>query len=136
MPSPSSERLVSLPAGVDLHARPAAQFVRTAMAFQARIAVAAGGAPDGGLGTDGTLVGAAIAAADQGDGAIVLGDLGSAILTARHVLDERVNGNGSVRLVDAPLVEGAIAAAVVASAGMSLDEVAAAAEEARAVPKF
>src|SRR3954449_3558612 len=72
---------------------------------------AAGGDPDGGLGTDGSLVGAAIAAADQGDGAIVLGDLGSAILTVRHVLDERVNGNGSVRLVDAPLVEGAIGAA-------------------------
>ena len=42
MPSPSSERLVSLPAGVDLHARPAAQFVRTAMTFSAQIAVAAG----------------------------------------------------------------------------------------------
>jgi PTS hybrid protein len=97
---------------------------------------AAGGAPDGGLGTDGSLVDAAIAAADQGDGAIVLGDLGSAILTARHVLDERAGSNGSVRLVDAPLVEGAIAAAVVASAGMALDEVASAAEEARAVPKF
>jgi PTS hybrid protein len=97
---------------------------------------AAGGTPDGGLGTDGTLVGAAIAAADQGAGAIVLGDLGSAILTARHVLDERVNGNGSVRLVDAPLVEGAIAAAVVASAGMGVNEVASAAEEARADPKF
>ena len=96
---------------------------------------AAGGDPDGGLGTDGSLVGAA-AAADQGDGAIVLGDLGSAILTARAVLEEQVNGNGSIRLVDAPLVEGAIAAAVVASAGMALDEVVAAAEEARAVPKF
>ena len=97
---------------------------------------AAGGDPDGGLGTDGSLVGAAIAAADQGDGAIVLGDLGSAILTARAVLEERASGNGSVRLVDAPLVEGAIAAAVVASAGMALDEVVSAAEEARAVPKF
>jgi phosphotransferase system HPr (HPr) family protein len=42
VPSPSSERLVSLPDGVDLHARPAAQFVRTAMGFRARIAVAAG----------------------------------------------------------------------------------------------
>ena len=41
MPSPSSERLVSLPAGVDLHARPGAQFVRTAMGFQASIAVIA-----------------------------------------------------------------------------------------------
>ena len=97
---------------------------------------AAGGDPDGGLGTDGSLVGAAIAAADQGEGAIVLGDLGSAILTARAVLEDHAGGNGSVRLVDAPLVEGAIAAAVVASAGMSLDEVVAAAEEARAVPKF
>ena len=43
MPSPSSERLVSLPAGVDLHARPAAQFVRTAVGFSADIAVAVNG---------------------------------------------------------------------------------------------
>ena len=42
MPFPSCERLVSLPNDVDLHARPAAQFVRTAMAFEASIAVAAG----------------------------------------------------------------------------------------------
>ena len=95
---------------------------------------AAGGDPDGGLGTDGARVSAAIAAADQGDGAVVLGDLGSSILTARAVLEEQVNG--SVRLVDAPLVEGAVAAAVVASAGMSLDEVVAAAEEARGTAKF
>ena len=38
--------------------------------------------------------------------------------------------------MDAPLVEGAIAAAVMASAGMPLDDVVKAAEEARAVPKF
>jgi len=96
---------------------------------------AAGGAPDGGLGTDGARVEAAIAAADQGDGAIVLGDLGSAILTARHVLDGHAD-NGSVRLVDAPLVEGAVAAAVVSSAGRPLDEVAGAAEDARVIPKL
>ena len=96
---------------------------------------AAGGAPGGGLGTDGTLVEAAIAAADQGDGAIVLGDLGSAILTVRAVLEDHAF-NGSVRLVDAPLVEGAVAAAVVSSAGRPLDEVAAAAEGARAIPKL
>ena len=34
---------VTLPADVDLHARPAAVFVRTAMRFTARIVVAAGG---------------------------------------------------------------------------------------------
>ena len=38
----SSETLVALPAGVDLHARPAAQFVRAAMGFQAAIRIAAG----------------------------------------------------------------------------------------------
>ena len=40
MSSPSSE--VVLPEHVDLHARPAAQFVRAAMAFSSRIQVAAG----------------------------------------------------------------------------------------------
>jgi phosphotransferase system HPr (HPr) family protein len=39
----SFEKTVALPAGVDLHARPAAQFVRTAMGFAARIVVSAGG---------------------------------------------------------------------------------------------
>ena len=37
----SSETTVDLPANVDLHARPAADFVRTAMRFDASIAVAA-----------------------------------------------------------------------------------------------
>jgi len=41
-PRPTAERTVALPAGVDLHARPAAQFVRTAMGFSARIVVTAG----------------------------------------------------------------------------------------------
>jgi phosphotransferase system HPr (HPr) family protein len=37
----SCEKLVALPADVDLHARPAAQFVRTAMAQHATIVVSA-----------------------------------------------------------------------------------------------
>jgi len=92
----------------------------------------AGGTPDGGLGTDAERIEAAVDAADRGDGVIVLGDLGSAILTARAVTEDREG----VRLVDAPLVEGAIAAAVSASAGLALDDVVRAAEEARTVPKF
>lgn len=95
----------------------------------------AGGLPDGTLGTDEDRVRAAIRAADQGSGVVVLGDLGSAILTVRHVL-ERHNGNGSVRLVDAPIVEGAVAAAVTASANMPLDDVARSAEEARGAGKL
>jgi dihydroxyacetone kinase phosphotransfer subunit len=96
---------------------------------------AAGGSPDGTLGTDAELVRLALERADTGSGAIVLGDLGSAILTVRHVLEQ--NGtNGRVVLVDAPLVEGAVAAAVVASVGSELADVARAAEEARGAVKL
>ena len=43
MAQASSEGLVvTLPGGVDLHARPAADFVRTAMGFAANIQVASG----------------------------------------------------------------------------------------------
>ena len=94
----------------------------------------AGGDPAGGLGTDEALVQRALAAADQGDGVVVLADLGSAILTVRHVLEGEPNGH--VRLADAPLVEGAVAAAVVASAARSLEDVARAAEEARDAGKL
>jgi PTS hybrid protein len=94
----------------------------------------AGGTAEGGLGTDAERVRAAIDAADTGDGAIVLGDLGSAILTARVVLAGE--DDGRVRLVDAPLVEGAVAAAVTASAGLGLDDVASAAEEAWSAAKL
>jgi PTS hybrid protein len=94
----------------------------------------AGGTADGSLGTDEGRVRDAIRQADQGAGVIVLGDLGSAILTIRHVLESRANGHA--RLVDAPLVEGAVAAAVMASAGSSADVVAQAAEEARGANKL
>ena len=93
-----------------------------------------GGTADGGLGTDADRVEAALDAADRGDGVIVLGDLGSAILTVRSVLEDREGSDD--RLVDAPLVEGAVAAAVTASAGLAVDDVVRAAEEARVVPKF
>lgn len=93
----------------------------------------AGGGPDGRLGTDGDRVRDAIRHADTGDGVVVLGDIGSAFLTIRHVL-ERMNGR--VRLVDAPFVEGTVSAAVVASVGSALDDVAKAAEEARGANKL
>lgn len=95
---------------------------------------AAGGGPGGTLGTDDGLVRDAIRRADSGAGVVVLGDLGSAILTIRHVLERQSNGH--VRLVDAPLVEGSVAAAVMASTGSELDVVVAAAEEARGASKL
>ena len=94
----------------------------------------AGGGPDGTLGTDDGLVRDAIRRANQGEGVVVLGDLGSAILTIRHVLERQSNGHA--RLVDAPLVEGTVAAAVVASTGCSIDDVVRAAEEARGAGKL
>ncbi|MEW1907873.1 dihydroxyacetone kinase phosphoryl donor subunit DhaM [Kitasatospora sp. NPDC085895] len=95
-------------------------------AGEVRVAVAAGSA-DGGLGTSDEKIARAIDEADGGGGVAVLADLGSAVLTARLVLAERP---GAV-LVDAPFVEGAVAAAVTASTGAPLDEVVTAAEEAR-----
>lgn len=104
------------------------------MAPDVTVAVA-GGTDDGEIGTSLELVSAAVAEADSGDGAVVLTDLGSATMTAEMALellddDQRAR----VALVDAPLVEGAIAAATTANGGASLDEVRAAAEAASAPP--
>jgi PTS hybrid protein len=94
--------------------------------------VAAGGTDDGRIGTSFDRVSAGIAEADSGAGVAVLCDLGSAILTAETALDfldEEVRAR--VRIVDAPLVEGGVAAAVAAEAGDPLDAVVDAAESAR-----
>jgi PTS hybrid protein len=95
----------------------------------------AGGTDDGQLGTSGDRVSEALERADTGDGVVVLGDLGSSILVVRHLL-EQLGANGRIRLVDGPLVEGAIAAAVVASGGAPIADVAAAAESARDARKL
>jgi PTS hybrid protein len=94
----------------------------------------AGGTADGELGTDEGRVRDAIRRADQGDGVVVFGDLGSAILTIRHVLESRANGHA--KLVDAPIVEGVVASAVMASAGCSVEDVVTAAESARDARKL
>ncbi|GAA4375481.1 dihydroxyacetone kinase phosphoryl donor subunit DhaM [Agromyces bauzanensis] len=102
------------------------------MAPLARL-VAAGGTDDGRIGTSFDLVNAGIAEADAGAGVVILCDLGSAILTAETALDFLDDETRArVRIVDAPLVEGGVAAAVAAEAGDGLDEVVAAAESARA----
>ncbi|MFD5417920.1 PTS-dependent dihydroxyacetone kinase phosphotransferase subunit DhaM [Streptomyces sp. NPDC127069] len=89
----------------------------------------AGGSPDGGLGTSAELVLAAAAAVDQGAGVALLADLGSSVLTVKALLEDGDLPPDS-RLVDAPFLEGAVAAVVAASAGAPLEAVAAAATEA------
>ncbi|MFC7248010.1 dihydroxyacetone kinase phosphoryl donor subunit DhaM [Catellatospora aurea] len=88
----------------------------------------AGGDDDGGLGTSYDLIRDAIAEAGSGGGVLVLPDLGSSVLTAKALLEQ--HPDPGVRLVDAPFVEGAVAAAVIAATGADLDTVADAAEEA------
>jgi PTS hybrid protein len=94
------------------------------MAETVRI-LAAGGADDGGIGTDATLIAEAIAAADEGDGVLLLVEFGSAVLSAQVAIDELVDEElrPRVRIAEAPVVEGAVVAAIQASTGSSLEEV-------------
>ena len=96
----------------------------------------AGGSGDGGLGTDPDRIAAAIRAADAGSGVVVLVDIGSAVLSVKAILAGGDVDGVDVRLADAPLVEGAVAASVLAATGADLATVAAAAEEARDVAKL
>ncbi|MGO4383648.1 dihydroxyacetone kinase phosphoryl donor subunit DhaM [Specibacter sp. RAF43] len=91
--------------------------------------VAAGGTDDAGLGTSLEKVMDALGSADTGDGVLVLTDLGSAVMTAESAL-EFLGNPANVLLADAPLVEGAVAAAVAAQSGASLAVVQKAAETA------
>ena len=98
---------------------------------------AAGGTEDGGVGTDATMIARAIEAADSGKGVLVLVDLGSAVLATQLAIEELLapGQRGRVRISQAPLVEGAVVAAVQASIGASLDEVDRAAAEAATMRK-
>ncbi len=96
------------------------------------IAVGGSDNPHQPFGTDPIAISEAIRAAWGDDGVLVLMDLGSAVISGQVALDllppeERTH----VRLSVGPFVEGAMAAAVQASIGMSLDAVAREAEEAK-----
>jgi len=97
--------------------------------------IAAGGTDDGDLGTSAAKVRHALTQAAGEAGVVVLPDLGSAVLTVRAVLEDYGEAE-SVLLADAPFVEGAVAATVIAAAGGDVKAVAAAAEEARHVRKL
>ncbi|MGI8716052.1 MAG: dihydroxyacetone kinase phosphoryl donor subunit DhaM, partial [Solirubrobacteraceae bacterium] len=87
---------------------------------------AAGGLGEPGvLGTDAERVRAAVQTVMSADGVLVLMDLGSALMSAEFALELLEDGADRVRLSDAPLVEGAVAAAAAAGGGADLDEVAA-----------
>lgn len=83
------------------------------------------------FGTDPVAIADAIREVDEGDGVLVLMDLGSAVISGRVALDllepERA---GRVRLSVGPFIEGAMTAAVQASIGLDLASVAQEAEDA------
>ena len=95
----------------------------------------AAGLEDGTIGTDAVRIMEAIQDADAGDGVVVLADLGSGIMSAEMAI-EMLESDINVRIADAPILEGAISAAVTSTSGASLDEVIEAAEEAKTASKL
>jgi len=91
---------------------------------------AAGGTVDDVLGTSVDRIVSAIQSVDGPDGVLVLLDLGSAILSTEMALEMLSNEQRArIRLSFAPMVEGAVAAALEASLGRSLAQVQQAAEK-------
>jgi dihydroxyacetone kinase phosphotransfer subunit len=98
--------------------------------------IAAGGMEDKSIGTDAVRISEAIKQAESGDGVVVLADLGSGIMSAETAIELLDGEDINARLVDAPIVEGSIAAAVTAACGSKLEEVITAAEQTKAVKKI
>lgn len=93
---------------------------------------AAGGTLDGSLGTSVDLIRRGIEQVASNEGVLVLVDLGSAVMSAETAMEDL---GVTCRISNAPLVEGAVFAAVEASIGSTLAQVQAAAENARNLPK-
>lgn len=95
---------------------------------------AAGGMDDGGFGTSFEKINNAIDEIYSDDGVIILMDMGSAVMTTEMVLE--MMEDRKVKMVDCPVVEGAVAAAVVAAGKASMEDVIQVAEAAKTTAKF
>ncbi|HKS72348.1 MAG TPA: phosphoenolpyruvate--protein phosphotransferase [Terriglobales bacterium] len=108
--------------------------IRQVSGAEVRIMVASGvGDGHNELGTDAVHIAQVLKRSCRPDGAVVLMDLGSAVLsaeTALELLEPEIREK--VRLCPGPLIEGAMAAAVQAGAGSDLDTVCAEAQRALA----
>ena len=98
--------------------------------------IACGGLEDKEIGTDAVRISEAIKAANDGDGVVLLADLGSGIMSAETAIELLEDEGINIKLADAPIVEGAIAAAVTAVCGSGINEVVTAAEQTRTVKKI
>ena len=104
---------------------------------QGKVAIAvAGGTSEGTLGTSVEKIIDALNQVDGPDGTLVLLDLGSAVMATEMAIEAFAEGqHHHVLISSAPLVEGAVIAAVESSIGNSLQEVAEAAASAHTLPK-
>ena len=100
--------------------------------------IPAGGLEDGSTGTDAQRIADAIAEADSGDGVVILADIGSAIMSAEAAIELLEDEGREINAViaDAPIVEGAVCAAVEAAGGGSVDSVLSCAGESREANKL
>ena len=105
-----------------------------AMMAESALLAAAGGLEDGSLGTSYEKICAAIEKVYSADGVIILMDMGSAVMTTEMVLEYLDKEN--VKMLDCPLVEGAVLAAVESVGGRSLEEITKLIEQARTTKKF
>lgn len=103
------------------------------MAKSAPVA-AAGGLEDGSLGPSYDRIRAAIESVYSEDGVIILADMGAAIMTTEIVLEDLALDK--VKLVDCPLVEGAVFAAVESAGGMKFEELSEHVKKSRAFKKL
>ncbi len=98
---------------------------------------AAGGTEDGRIGTDAVKILNAIKKADDGDGVLILVDMGSAIMSAEVAIDLLDDDlRKKVVIADAPIVEGSITAVVQASIGSSLQEITCDVKESKNIEKI
>lgn len=95
---------------------------------------AAGGMEDGGFGTSFEKIYEAIESVYSDDGVIVLMDLGSAVMTTEMVIESMEDR--LIKMVDCPIVEGAISASVSAAGGDTIDNVVESAKMACTMNKF
>ncbi|WP_231187081.1 dihydroxyacetone kinase phosphoryl donor subunit DhaM [Haladaptatus sp. DYF46] len=96
--------------------------------------VAVGGDPDGGLGTSAPEIQGALDSLSDEDGVVVLVDLGSAVMNTELAIEM---AEVEAEIADAPILEGAVNAAVTANGSKAtVESVLEAAEEAGEVSKL
>ncbi len=93
-----------------------------------------GGMDDGGLGKRKIKITEAVEEVYSEDGVAIFMDLGSAVMTTEMVLESMEDRK--IKMVDCPVAEGTIAAAVVAAGGASLEEVVQVAQASKEQAKF